>query len=410
MIEAQVLRLMETRDGFNRYYHMVEPKHLGYEGRALFVELPLYYQNLSVGTVDWMEYSTWYKITRAPAGKPLEVHERICKLAAGECANDPSVLSSLSLRAFATELADTALRLSENDPTASVEEIMRLVSSYETRRAENSSICLESDMDDLVETLNPQGGLSWRLRELNLSAGPIRQGDLMCLGARPEAGKTSFLASEVTWMASQLPKDKFVVWFNNEESGNRVKLRLVQAALGWKREQILVDPARAKEKYIQMVGDWNRIVIIDSADITIRKVESAVRQYPPGLIVFDQLRKVRAFGKAERSDVQRLALLYGYARSLAKRYAPVLTVHQAGGDAANSLYPEAHMLEGCRTEIQGELDLQIMMGRTEEVGKEMARGLHLVKNKLPSPGDEALRHSKWLVYINSEIARFESGY
>ncbi|MGI0015397.1 MAG: Hint domain-containing homing endonuclease, partial [Nitrososphaera sp.] len=60
------------------------------------------------------------------------------------------------------------------------------------------------------------------------------------------------------------------------------------------------------------------------------------------------------------------------------------------------------------TEIQGELDVQIMMGRTDGPGREHTRGLNIVKNKLASPGDENYRHAQWEVTIRPDIARFES--
>ena len=68
-----------------------------------------------------------------------------------------------------------------------------------------------------------------------------------------------------------------------------------------------------------------------------------------------------------------------------------------------------NQLEGSQTEVQGELDLQIMMGKSHEAGYENVRGLNIVKNKMLGDKDteEGLRHSKFEVILKPEVSRFE---
>jgi replicative DNA helicase len=86
--------------------------------------------------------------------------------------------------------------------------------------------------DDIHEILNDtvrKPGLRWRLGVLNRSLGSLRKGDFGFVFARPETGKTTFLASEVSFMASQVSSNSGpILWFNNEEQGKKVKLRWAQ--------------------------------------------------------------------------------------------------------------------------------------------------------------------------------------
>ena len=54
-------------------------------------------------------------------------------------------------------------------------------------------------------------GLRWRLGSLNRMLGSLRKGDFGFIFARPETGKTTFLASEVTNFATQLEQP--ILWF-----------------------------------------------------------------------------------------------------------------------------------------------------------------------------------------------------
>lgn len=72
--------------------------------------------------------------------------------------------------------------------------------------------------DDLETLLNEtfrKKGLRWRLSTLNKMLGSLRAGDFGFIFARPETGKTTFLASETTYMAQQLSEeDGPILWFN----------------------------------------------------------------------------------------------------------------------------------------------------------------------------------------------------
>jgi replicative DNA helicase len=64
------------------------------------------------------------------------------------------------------------------------------------------------DLEQLLHEVYQDKGLRWRLDCLNKSLGSLRKGNFGFLFARPESGKTTFLASEISNMLRTLPSDK----------------------------------------------------------------------------------------------------------------------------------------------------------------------------------------------------------
>jgi hypothetical protein len=65
-------------------------------------------------------------------------------------------------------------------------------------------------------------------------------------------------------------------------------------------------------------------------------------------------------------------------------------------------------LYGSKTGVQGEADVQLMIGASHEPGKQLERYISVVKNKLPGSGgtDPRLRHGKFTVDMDAERGRF----
>jgi hypothetical protein len=218
--------------------------------------------------------------------------------------------------------------------------------------------------DDIHEILNDvvkTPGLRWRLNSLNKSLGSLRKGDFGFVFARPETGKTTFLASEVTHMASQLtPSDGPILWFNNEEQGKKVKLRCYQACLGATKTQILAHPDRAKLRYEEITGC--KIKIYDSAATHRREVERICREENPSLAIFDQIDKVKGFS-SDREDLV-MGAIYGWSRELAKTYCPVIGVCQADGTADGERWLYMGHVANAKTAKQAEADFILGIGKS----------------------------------------------
>lgn len=265
--------------------------------------------------------------------------------------------------------------------------------------------------DDLESLLNDtfrKPGLRWRLATLNRMLGSLRGGDFGFIFARPETGKTTFLASETTYMAQQLSEeDGPILWFNNEEDHRKVKIRCYQATLGAPLTQINANPQAAQNAYLQATKGKHRIVQT-SGPISKDFVEKVVQKYKPRLVIYDQIDKIQGF-KADRDDLV-MGAIYLWARDLAKVYQhAAIGVCQADGTGEGQRWLSMANVANAKTAKQAEADWILGIGKSNDPGYEMVRFMHLSKNKLSGDQDTdpALRHGKKEVLINPSIARYE---
>jgi replicative DNA helicase len=146
------------------------------------------------------------------------------------------LLNKIKDRQIATELAILSLEVSEGLKV--VEDIFNKCDEFTVKDIVNhEELFVSDDLEVLKNETVQLPGLRWRLPSLNHMLGSLRRGDFGFLFARPETGKTTFLASEVTYFAEQTTRP--ILWFNNEEQGNKVMLRCYQAALGQTLEEVL---------------------------------------------------------------------------------------------------------------------------------------------------------------------------
>lgn len=246
-------------------------------------------------------------------------------------------------------------------------------------------------------------GLRWRLRTLNEMLGSLRRGNFGFVFARPESGKTTFLASEVSHFATQAEQP--ILWFNNEQEGEEVRIRIYQATLGVPDKSLFADRAKNQDLYQQLTG--GRIKLIDQANIHYAQIERMAEKYQPACIVIDQIDKLKGFN-ADREDL-RLGSIYVWARELAKAYCPVIGVCQADGSGEGKKWLTMENVSNAKTSKQAEADWILGIGKTNDAGYEYVRHLHLSKNKLRGDEDTIpeLRHGRRDVIIQPDIARFK---
>ena len=177
------------------------------------------------------------------------------------------------------------------------------------RYIEKDELFVSADLSAIADRIT-SSGYEWRLEALNRSLGPLRIGNFIIVAARVEVGKTTFLASEVSYLAQQLPIDRPVVWVNNEEESSVVFFRIVQAALGQESKVIIACSKSAMEAYTTLMGG-NKDKIRVTKDMNhIRDLETLFREINPGLIVFDQLDKVDGFNKSDEREDIKLGKIY----------------------------------------------------------------------------------------------------
>lgn len=265
---------------------------------------------------------------------------------------------------------------------------------------------VDDSLEELVESAIAQPGLRWRLKTLNKMLGSLRLGDFGFIFARPETGKTTFLASEVSFMATQLKEeDGPIVWINNEEGNQKVRLRMYQAALGVDLTTLFSDKEGYEKKFRSLTHD--KFKLVGKAGVSKQDVERLCKQHKPSLLIFDQIDKITGFTN-DREDL-RLGAIYQWARELAKTYCPVIGVCQADGTGEGIKWLTMGHVANAKTAKQAEADWIVGIGAIHDQGYETIRYLHASKNKLMGDldSDPGLRHGKIEVCIETQKARYK---
>ena len=313
----------------------------------------------------------------------------------------PDLLSLYNKRAGAGELAILALSVNEGKtPPTKLLEACRAFADDK-----NEPVHVEFVPDDL-ETLYSKTvggpGIHWPLTCLNESLGPLRKGNMGFLFARPEGGKTTFMAHFATHAATQVEKP--IIWFNNEQPGEEVKIRLYQAAFGITTQELFKE--RVKYQALYKEKTKSLIFLLDDAIIDRVKIESITEQHQPSLIIFDQIDKIQGFSD-DRYDLE-LGQRYQWARELAKAYCPVIGVTQADASGENQKYLTMGNVANAKTAKQAEADWILGIGSSQHDDFQFYRYFSISKNKLLGDANTKaeLRHGRFQILLEPEIARF----
>ncbi len=313
------------------------------------------------------------------------------------------ILHETQQRQRAYDLAIAAIEVSEGRKDFT--DLLVLTENLNATKSDPDTLeglFVTNDLEELYNDTRQNTGLRWRLQTLNRMLGSLRKGDFGFIFARPETGKTTFLASEITYFATQAAGP--IVWFNNEEQGSKVQLRLYQAMLGCTLTELFSDIEGNRKRYMELGGA--NIKVYDSASIHRKQVDQIIRELEPSLIIFDQLDKIKGFTD-DREDL-RLGSIYIWARELAKQYCPAIAVCQADASGEGKRWLTMENVANAKTAKQAEADWILGIGKTHDVKEEYIRHLHLCKNKLTGDpdSDPNERHGRNSVRILPEIARY----
>jgi len=410
MIDIEIVRALSQRDNFVKYKRFIKQEALSREAFEILDWYGEWFKlHRDAQVVDYQSFAPYVLVSKLGGSKPERLE--IIKQWLNELNNDAdedtvaTVIRSLATRFHANEIASKALAVVDGKEDT-LEQIEAQLSKYhqDCGKVEDDDDYIVSD--DIMEMLAEAkaSGYKWRLNALNESLGDLRQGDLVVVATRPDTGKTTFLASESTFIAEQMPKEKVVLWLNNEEAGKKVKRRIVQSALGITTRTMFEKPEKVRDVWAERMGRPDKFILFDKADVSVYDVENLFEKYDVGLIVFDQLWKVHGFEREAGNEVTRQTMIFNWARELAKKYAPVITVHQADGSAEGVKWIDMSKLYGSKTGVQGEADAIITIGRLPEEGNK--RYLYVPKNKLDG-NNQAFRNGRFEIEIQPEIGRFK---
>lgn len=205
------------------------------------------------------------------------------------------------------------------------------------------------------------------------------------VNGRPNAGKTSFVASLIAQPGGFLDQQARVLYIGNEEKAVRTRLRMACCYSGFRREHLLQDNnlKKAKEEFAKVEP---YLTVLDMAGFSIEELQNFLKANKKSfdIMVIDQLDKLTINGDyAHESD--RIRKLYTNTREMLKRYDLAgIGVGQASVDAENKEVFGFDCLENSKTGKGAEVDVCICLGfRRDDEGRiPDHRTVNFAKNKL----------------------------
>jgi len=396
MLEVIIIKKLLSLDNYIRYRHHIKPKIDDKELNNLYSVLDelltKYNRDISL---DEYKLSVLQKYPD---------YDLFLKQIEDNNVQDDVLQDNINLlvnQSLAYDLALEAIAVSEGRKDLNV--VLDFYTKFENKEAVAPTEFVTDDLEELWNETVHIPGLRWRLPVMNKMLGSLRKGDFGFLFARPETGKTTFLASEVTFFAEQV--DRPILWFNNEEQGGKVKVRLYQGCLGVDLTTLYANRKENHEKYLTKTKGY--IKLYDNAGVSKRQIERICKETNPSLIIFDQIDKVKGFD-SDREDL-RLGSIYIWARELAKQYCPVIGVCQSDVTGENKRWLTMDNVANAKTSKQAEADWILGIGTVHDQGLEFIRYLHASKNKLSGDedSDNNMRHGRIEVKIRPDIVRYE---
>lgn len=395
MIDLLLLRIMKHRRDFSMLYPLVKSSAIEETTKALINDFNTYFA--AFPSHDRIDLTTF--ITRFKAWHPtitddrLREFARIMQNAMTEPDEDQRavVLQELADNDVTVKLANLVEAIKEGDVADIPGEVTRIYDDYKFNRAVKQVRFIDTPINELLQDEFNDAGVAWRLHCLNRAMRKLRGGDFLVIAGRPDKGKTSFIASETSFMAPQLPPDRNVVWLNNEGPGKRIIPRVWQAALNLTMNEMkaLAAEDRLEEQFLQVMGRFDKIRVIDIHGMSNSQVEVQIEQNNPGIIIYDMIDNIGGFGDASRTD-QKLEQMYQWARERSVKYDSIgLATSQISADGDGMRFPEQHMLKDSKTGKQGACDAIVTVGAISDPNSQGLRFIGTPKNKMRRPDGPA---------------------
>jgi hypothetical protein len=395
---------------FSKYGHLIRDYVVDPESYGILQDFAAYFAEFQTrDDIDWPEFFAWTRVSRKATLSPdgQRSYESAVTNVSAQPVPSESIVERFVELDFASRIGGAVDGVLEGTNKKGMEEVAKLITEYSKAASIHTKELVTDDLSNLLDVTVRPGGIEWRLEDLNRAVGPLRKGDFILIGKRPEVGGTSFVCSEITHMVTQLPPDQDVVIFNNEEVGAKIGLRLYEAGLGATAHDLSTNGAALAGKYKSMLGG-RRIDVIDKPGMSTGFVEQVLRSRSYGIVVFNTLAKIAGFGKLE--GVARMEALGQWARGLAAQHGVVFAVHQADNTAEGVEYLNQDQLYGSKTGLQGETDVQIMIGKSPNPAKLDKRYISVVRNKMPGGPrtDPTMKYARFECAFDWQTGRFTS--
>lgn len=404
MIELNIIKVLLNKEYYNKFYNSIHKVSVETETKKLINTIKDYYNTYSDHEyIDPEELEVYFflenkGIAAANIWKDIFTQLKTIKVSDSLAAD---IIRTLIERDIINKIVNISLPVLEGQVSDVLPQIETIISTGREALAlqdETEEAFISDDLDSLIATEVEATGLSWRLACLNQSLGPLRaNGTMIHVFARTDVGKTTFIHSELSHFATQLVDNECGLWFNNEGSQNKLRLRWYSAVLGRELDRIL-DNRGPAAKYFASLGG-KHIKLVRKTTLSVYDVESYIKQYTPKFVVLDVADKIKFIDGKVRTD-EKLQMLYQRYREIGLKYScDIITVGQASVEASGKQYLIEDWMHNSKTGKPMELDVAIGIGCTDK--DSIKRYISLPKNKM-----RCNKPSKYVVRIDKACARF----
>lgn len=405
-LDMTVLKLLKHRERYERLAKAVPQTAIDTKTQILLSDFGRYFKECpDVKVIDFdafrFLFKQWHPTTKPEA---FAVFDQYFKEIVADVT--PEIEAGIMPRLVATEkaaeLAELLLKFQAGDDINLGLHLARISEQYDQaldKKVKNPQVL--DPIEDLLKQEENDTGLHFRLNCLNRHIKPIVGGDFFVLAMRPDKGKTTFCASEVTFMAPQVDQvypgeNRSILWFNNEGPGKRIVTRCFQAALNATVEDLVklsnmpsIDPkwkTKVREDYAKALGGRPGVLrVFDIHGMWNHEVEDLMKLHRPALVVFDMVDNIKFGGETsnngQRTD-QLLEAMYQWARFMGVKYdCGIIANSQISADGDGLQYPTLPMLKDSKTGKQGAADVIITGGAVNDQTLANSRYLATTKNK-----------------------------
>lgn len=407
-LNIRVLQVCLDRHNCRRYATVLRSGHVDEYTLAIIKAFNEFFMQFpDVQTLDLTTFLSWYQLKYKPTPEASSIITSLLTEAFNaQCATEElsSISAELNEIELGNHLASVLLKYDSGDLESSLSQELTILlnKSRQSLKSSGNTLCTDS-VRDYIMADQITGGLSWGFAPLNLYTRALRPGDSIIVAARPDKGKTTFIAHNASHWARQLKDtDKTVVWLNNEGNSIIPKSRVQQAALGCSLSAMyrIAEQNKLDECMEQLWGRADRVRVHSVHGFTYTQIMSVLDNENPAVVIWDMIDHVRGVqGTATHEKVEEL---YKLAREegAIRNYTHVAT-SQISVEGQNLLFPQEHMLKDSKTGKQGACDLIIMIGAQDT---SYIRGVSTPKNKLKLEGKPSCANIT--CRINPDIARF----
>lgn len=403
-LDITLLQVLKHRKKYEQLHRTVNGRAIDARTKVVLADFGRYFQQVDECQVIPVtgEFMTWFSMVahRNLTEDDLTVYRRLFEQVAKEPSEQTKQLlvQSLLEANLAVQLSDAVEAYTGEQEIDLFTVLRSAMESYELDLERKVKLPVVEASDDLFEDDTNNSGFKWRWSDLNRCMRPLRPGDFGILAGRPDKGKSTAVADNITFMAQQIDtvygpgSGRTILWLNNEGPGERIFKRCIQSALGLPTSELVKLNKEGKlwPAYEQVVGNKHTIKVMNIHGMKSWQVEEILRQVKPALVVFDMIDNVNFDGAVinggQRTD-QLLEGMYQWARELAVRFnCPILATSQISAEGDGLAYPTLAMLKDSKTGKQGTADFIITVGAKNEPGFENIRFIGLTKNKLELEG------------------------